>query len=73
MIDALLPKTRQRILALLLSRPDEAFYLREIVRTTEASKGAVDAELKGNGGQPPDFAVKHAKTGMAVPGFRVSG
>ncbi len=46
MIDALLPTTRRRILALLLGRPDEEFYLREIVRTTEASRGAVEAELK---------------------------
>jgi predicted nucleotidyltransferase len=45
-IEALLPKVRRDILALLLSRPDEAFYQREIVRATEGGKGAVERELR---------------------------
>ncbi|MCK4545994.1 MAG: nucleotidyltransferase domain-containing protein [Candidatus Eisenbacteria sp.] len=46
MIEALLPQTRRNILALLFARPDEAFYLREIVRITGAGKGAVERELR---------------------------
>jgi len=46
MIDALLPRVRRDILALLFSRPDEAFYQREIVRATEGGKGAVERELR---------------------------
>ena len=41
MVDALLPKVRRDILALLLGRPNEAFYQREIVRATRRGKGAV--------------------------------
>lgn len=46
MVEALFPRTRRSVLALLLGRPDEAFYLREIVRATEAGKGAVERELR---------------------------
>lgn len=46
MIDALLPRVRRDILALLFARPDEAFYQREIVRATEGGKGAVERELR---------------------------
>jgi predicted nucleotidyltransferase len=46
MIEALLPKVRRDILALLLGRPDEAFYQREIVRATGGGKGAVERELR---------------------------
>jgi DNA-binding transcriptional ArsR family regulator len=46
MIDALLPKVRRDILALLFGRPDEAFYQREIVRATGGGKGAVERELR---------------------------
>ena len=46
MIEQLFPRTRRSVLALLLGRPDEAFYLREIVRATEAGKGAVERELR---------------------------
>ncbi|MDQ7839849.1 MAG: nucleotidyltransferase domain-containing protein [bacterium] len=46
MIDALMPKVRRDILALLLSRPDEAFYQREVVRATQGGKGAVERELR---------------------------
>jgi predicted nucleotidyltransferase len=46
MIEVLLPKVRRSILGLLYGRPDDAFYLREIVRTTSCGKGAVERELK---------------------------
>jgi predicted nucleotidyltransferase len=46
MIEALFPGTRRSVLALLFGRPDEAFYLREIVRAIEAGKGAVERELR---------------------------
>jgi len=46
MIDALLPRVRRDILALLFARPDGAFYQREIVRATEGGKGAVERELR---------------------------
>jgi predicted nucleotidyltransferase len=38
--------TRQAILALTFLRPDESFYLREIVRRTGCGTGAVQRELK---------------------------
>lgn len=46
MIDALMPKVKRDILALLLSRSDEAFYQREVVRATQGGKGAVERELR---------------------------
>jgi len=46
MIEALFPRTRRSILALLFGRPDEAFYQREIVRAIGAGKGAVERELR---------------------------
>jgi len=46
MIDALLPKVKRDILAVLLTRPGEAFYQREIVRATGGGKGAVERELR---------------------------
>jgi len=46
MIEALLPKTRRSILGLLFARPDQALYLREIVRATGAGRGAVERELR---------------------------
>jgi predicted nucleotidyltransferase len=45
MIEALLPRTRRAVLALLFARPDEAFYQREIVRATGGGKGSVGREL----------------------------
>ena len=45
MIEALLPRTRRAVLALLFARPDEAFYQREIVRATGGGKGSVEREL----------------------------
>src|SRR5262249_7480484 len=37
--------TRRRVLGWLLGHPDEAFYLRQIVRYTGAGQGAVQREL----------------------------
>ncbi|MGD8240324.1 MAG: nucleotidyltransferase domain-containing protein [Armatimonadota bacterium] len=45
MIDALLPKTRCAILALLFQRPGEAFYQRQIMQAVGAGRGAVQREL----------------------------
>src|SRR5579859_7292992 len=39
-------RTRQAILALTFLRPDESFYLREIVRRTGCGAGAVQRELR---------------------------
>jgi len=39
-------RTRQAILALTFLRPDESFYLREIVRRTGCGTGSVQRELK---------------------------
>lgn len=43
---ALFSKVRQAILSVLFSRVDEAFYLRQIVRTTGFGLGPVQRELK---------------------------
>lgn len=44
--DVLFGKTRRRVLGLLLGHPDEEFYVREILRRTHSSPGAVQLELK---------------------------
>jgi predicted nucleotidyltransferase len=44
--DALFGKVRLAVLALFFSHPDDAFYLRQIVRTTGVGQGAVQRELK---------------------------
>jgi predicted nucleotidyltransferase len=43
---ALFGKTRRAILALLFSRPDESFYLRQVVRLIAAGQGGVQRELQ---------------------------
>jgi predicted nucleotidyltransferase len=43
---ALFGKTKRAILALLFSRPDESFYLRQIVRLVAAGQGGVQRELQ---------------------------
>jgi predicted nucleotidyltransferase len=45
LLSALMGQTRQRVLALLYGHPEEAFYLREVVRRTEGGVGAVAREL----------------------------
>lgn len=44
--DALFGGTRQSVLGLLFAHPDEAFYLRQIVRRTACGVGAIQRELK---------------------------
>ena len=46
MIDALFPKTKQKILALVFLHPDRRFYLGEIERLLKTSKGTLSRELK---------------------------
>lgn len=43
--EVLFGKTRQRLLAWLLSRPDESFFLRELTRATGSGLGPVQREL----------------------------
>lgn len=43
---ALFGQTRRNVLALLYGRPDESFYLRQIVRMTGGGRGAVQRELE---------------------------
>lgn len=43
--EALFGRTRRAVLALLFGRPEEAFYLREVVRLTGGGTGAVQREL----------------------------
>jgi DNA-binding transcriptional ArsR family regulator len=45
-LEALFGKTRRSILSLLYGQPDESFYVRKIIRLTQASPGAVQRELK---------------------------
>lgn len=42
---ALFTKTQQRVLSLLYGKPDQSFYLNEIVRWSNSGKGAVSREL----------------------------
>lgn len=44
--EVLFGKTRQAVMALFFTRPDEQFHLREVVRLTGVSPGAVQRELK---------------------------
>lgn len=43
--DALLPKTRQRVLAALFGQPNRSFYASELIALTRAGSGAVQREL----------------------------
>lgn len=43
--DALFTKTQQRVLGLLYGRPEQSFYLNEVVRLAGVGKGAVNREL----------------------------
>jgi predicted nucleotidyltransferase len=43
---ALFGKTRRAVLGLLYARPDETFYLRQIIREVGAGQGAVQRELE---------------------------
>lgn len=44
--DALFTKTQQRVLGLLFNKPDQTYYLNEIIRLTHAGKGAIVRELE---------------------------
>lgn len=44
--EALFGKTRRAVMALFFTRPDEQFHLREVVRLTGVSPGAIQRELK---------------------------
>lgn len=45
-IEALFGKTRRLILGLLYGQPDEAFYVRKIIRLANVSPGAAERELR---------------------------
>jgi predicted nucleotidyltransferase len=45
MADALFPRVRQRVLALLFGHPDRSFYANEIIGWVDAGSGAVQREL----------------------------
>lgn len=44
--DALFTKTQQKVLGLLFGRPDETFYLNEVVRLAGVGKGTIKRELE---------------------------
>ena len=44
--DALFPKVRQRVLAVLFGRPEQSFYVNEIVRLARSGSGGVQRELE---------------------------
>jgi predicted nucleotidyltransferase len=46
LIDALLPGTRQKVLALFLTHPGEEYHLREVIRRVGVKQGAVQRELE---------------------------
>jgi len=45
-LEALFGKARRLVLGLLFRQPDEAFYVRKIIRLTELPPGSVQRELK---------------------------
>lgn len=45
-LEALFCKTRRSILGLLFRQPDEAFFVRKIIRMADVSPGAAQRELK---------------------------
>lgn len=45
-LEALFGKTRRSILGLLFRQPDEAFFVRKIIRLANVSPGAAERELK---------------------------
>ena len=47
MADALFPKVRQRVLAVLFGTPDRSFYANEVIALAHSGKGAVQRELAG--------------------------
>jgi hypothetical protein len=45
--DALFPKVRQRVLAVLFGSPDRSFYTNEVIGLAQSGAGAVQRELAG--------------------------
>lgn len=45
--DALFPKGRQRVLAVLFGNPDRSFYANEVIALAQSGKGSVQRELAG--------------------------
>ena len=45
--DALFPKVRQRVLAVLFGTPDRSFYANEVIALAQSGSGAVQRELAG--------------------------
>lgn len=45
--DALFPRVRQRVLAVLFGAPDRSFYANELIAIAQSGKGAVQRELEG--------------------------
>ena len=43
--DALFPKVRQRVLAVLFGTPDRSFYANEVIALAQSGSGAVQREL----------------------------
>ena len=43
--DALFPKVRQRVLAILFGTPDRSFYANEVIALAQSGTGAVQREL----------------------------
>lgn len=61
--DALFPKVRQRVLAVLFGRPDRSFYTNELIGLAQSGAGAVQRELPaGHGSQRcgPAGGERHA-------------
>ncbi|WP_296487799.1 nucleotidyltransferase domain-containing protein [Rhodoferax sp.] len=50
MADALFPKVRQRVLAVLFGTPDRSFYANEVIALAQSGTGAVQRELAGLSG-----------------------
>jgi predicted nucleotidyltransferase len=48
--DALFPKVRQRVLAVLFGSPDRSFYANEVIALAQSGTGAVQRELAGLSG-----------------------
>ncbi len=46
MLDALFPRTRQRVLGLLFGQPQRAFSISELIRLAQAGSGAVQREVE---------------------------
>ncbi len=44
--EALFPKAKRRILSILFSRPEQSFYLRELIRKADVGRGAVQREVQ---------------------------